>query len=119
MNPILLGKQVEDGLEDLVRSSFETTSPAFEGMIDTFLATEGNFLKGPWLSVDLPFRPAHLETEPFPDVPLGFRPHKHQELAFNRLLAPDTKSTLVATGTGSGKTECYLWPILDACRASK
>jgi DEAD/DEAH box helicase domain-containing protein len=119
MNPILLGKQVEDGLKDLVRSSFETTSPAFGGMIDTFLATEGNFLKGPWLSVDLPFRPAHLETEPFPDVPLGFRPHKHQELAFNRLRALDTKSTLVATGTGSGKTECYLWPILDACRARK
>ncbi len=119
MNPILLGKQVVEGLKDLVRSSFETTSPAFEGMIETFLATEGNFLKGPWLSVDLPFRPSELETEPFPAVPLGFRPHKHQELAFNRLRAPETRSTLIATGTGSGKTECYLWPILDACRARK
>ena len=117
MNPILLGKQVEDGLRDLVRSSFETTSSAFAGMIERFLETEGNFLKGPWLSVDLPFRPADLESEPFPDVPLGFCPHKHQELAFNRLRAPHARSTLVATGTGSGKTECYLWPILDACRS--
>jgi DEAD/DEAH box helicase domain-containing protein len=119
MNPILLGKQVEDGLRDLVRSSFETTSPAFEGMIETFLETPGNFIKGPWLSVDLPFRPASSEAEPFPEVPLGFRPHKHQELAFDRLRAPNAKSTLVATGTGSGKTECYLWPILEACRARK
>lgn len=117
MNPILLGKQVEDGLRDLVRSSFETTSVAFSGMIERFLGTDGNFLKGPWLSVDLPFRPADSEIEPFPDVPLGFRPHKHQELAFNRLRAPGARSTLVATGTGSGKTECYLWPILDACRS--
>lgn len=119
MNPILLGKQVEEGLRDLIRSSFETTSPAFEGMIEAFLDTPGNFLKGPWLSVDLPFRSSSLATEPFPGVPLGFRPHKHQELAFDRLRAPVAKSTLVATGTGSGKTECYLWPILDACRASQ
>ena len=27
--------------------------------------------------------------------------------------------TLVATGTGSGKTETYLWPILDHCRRHK
>lgn len=119
MNPILLGKQVEDGLRDLIRSSFETTSTAFEGMIGTFLDTPGNFLKGPWLSVDLPFRSSSSSSEPFPEVPLGFRPHKHQELAFDRLRAPNAKSTLVATGTGSGKTECYLWPILDACRAAK
>ncbi|MBI1252956.1 MAG: DEAD/DEAH box helicase [Hyphomonas sp.] len=119
MNPTLLGKQVEHGLKDLIRSSFETSSPAFEGMIETFLDTPGNFLKGPWLSVDLPFRSSSASTEPFPEVPLGFRPHKHQELAFERLRAPDAKSTLVATGTGSGKTECYLWPILDACRAAK
>lgn len=119
MNPILLGKQIEDGLKDLVRSSFETTSPAFDGMIETFLDTPGNFIKGPWLSVDMPFRSSSSGSEPFPDVPLGFRSHKHQELAFERLRAPSAKSTLVATGTGSGKTECYLWPILDACRANK
>ncbi|MEO1149561.1 MAG: DEAD/DEAH box helicase [Pseudomonadota bacterium] len=119
MNPILLGKQVEDGLKDLVRSSFETTSSAFDGMIETFLDTPGNFIKGPWLSVDMPFRSSSTSSEPFPDVPLGFRPHRHQELAFDRLRAPSARSTLVATGTGSGKTECYLWPILDACRANK
>ena len=33
--------------------------------------------------------------------------------AFERLKAPEPKSTIVATGTGSGKTECFLYPILD------
>jgi DEAD/DEAH box helicase domain-containing protein len=118
MNPILLGKQVEDGLKDLVLSSFETSSPAYAGMIDSFLEADGNFLKGPWITVDLPFRSASSNVEPFPAVPLGFQPHRHQDLAFARLRAPNAKSTLVATGTGSGKTECYLWPILDACRTT-
>ena len=28
------------------------------------------------------------------------------------------RSTIIATGTGSGKTECFLLPILDHCRAA-
>jgi DEAD/DEAH box helicase domain-containing protein len=31
------------------------------------------------------------------------------------LCGEEAKSTLVATGTGSGKTECFLYPVLDAC----
>ncbi|MFW5740609.1 MAG: DEAD/DEAH box helicase, partial [Myxococcota bacterium] len=37
----------------------------------------------------------------------------HQERAFERLRGPSPRSTLIATGTGSGKTECFLQPILD------
>jgi DEAD/DEAH box helicase domain-containing protein len=118
MNPILLGRQVRDGLRDLVASSFDTSSTAFEGTVARFLSRPENFIKGPWLSVYMPFRPAVSAEEPFADVPLGFRPYRHQERAFHRLKSPGAQSTLVATGTGSGKTECYLWPILNACRAS-
>ena len=37
----------------------------------------------------------------------------HQERAWTRLQGEQAKSTLVATGTGSGKTECFTYPILD------
>ena len=37
MNPILLGRQVERGLKDLVRSTLNLTSPAFDGMVERFL----------------------------------------------------------------------------------
>ncbi|SUZ33783.1 DEAD-box ATP-dependent RNA helicase CshB [Roseibaca ekhonensis] len=40
-------------------------------------------------------------------------------MAFDRLGGDAPRSTLVATGTGSGKTESYLWPILDMCRRHK
>ena len=48
---------------------------------------------------------------------MPFPPHIHQERAFQRLSGAVRKNTLVATGTGSGKTECFLMPILAACEA--
>ena len=119
MNPILLGRQVEQGLKDLVRSTLNLTSPAFDGMVERFLTEPKNFVQGPWVSLSMPFRQALEDTEPFPQVPLGFRAHRHQELAFNRLGCDQPQSTMIATGTGSGKTESFLWPILDYCRQHK
>ena len=52
----------------------------------------------------------------FPEVlPAGFQPYRHQQQAFERLDTRAGLNTLVATGTGSGKTECFLYPILDHC----
>jgi len=41
-------------------------------------------------------------------------PYIHQTEAWKRLARPDTRSALIASGTGSGKTECFLIPILDS-----
>lgn len=117
MNPILLGRQIATGLKDLVRSTLNTASPAFDGTVERFLADPKNFLQGPWISVAMPFHQADPDKgERFPEIPLGFIPHRHQELAFDRLGGATPKSTLIATGTGSGKTESYLWPIFEHCR---
>ena len=53
-----------------------------------------------------------------PRVPLGFTPYRHQRTAFSRLAASAGRSTVIATGTGtgSGKTECFLYPILRPAR---
>jgi DEAD/DEAH box helicase domain-containing protein len=124
MNPILLARHVQDSLRELVHTTLNSTSPAFEGMVDRFIAEPANFLKGPWISVDMPFRQIDGAKEgtwaqPFPEVPLRFAPYQHQTDAFARLSGTAMRSTLVATGTGSGKTESYLWPILDHCRRNK
>ncbi len=39
--------------------------------------------------------------------------HAHQEKALRAIKSGH--STLVSTGTGSGKTECFLYPIIDHC----
>lgn len=113
MIPAALCGQLQLGLSDFLRMSFWSSTPGMETVIDRFLDTEGAVFKGPYVSVSLPFRRGS-EQEFFPDIPLGFPAHSHQESAFRRLAA--RQSTLVATGTGSGKTECFLWPILEHCR---
>ena len=40
-------------------------------------------------------------------------PFKHQLKSWNTLLGPSCKSLVVTSGTGSGKTECFMVPILN------
>jgi DEAD/DEAH box helicase domain-containing protein len=45
--------------------------------------------------------------------PRDREPYTHQLGAWERLTAREPQSVLVTSGTGSGKTECFLVPILD------
>lgn len=116
MIPAALAAQLEQGLRDFLLSSFNATTRGFEDAIERLLNESGRILKGPYVQVALPFVRG---TRPdwFPRVPLPFTPHKHQEHAFKRLGGKERKSTLIATGTGSGKSESFLWPILAHCEA--
>lgn len=115
MIPSLLASEVSRSAVDQIEAALTSTDPLFEGLVDRFVARDGSFLQGPWLSIDMPFRDGGVGPDFFPDVPLAFPPHAHQVKAFRRLRSPAPQSTLVATGTGSGKTESFLFPILDHC----
>jgi ATP-dependent helicase YprA (DUF1998 family) len=41
------------------------------------------------------------------------QPYRHQIEAWEHLTAPERRSVLVSSGTGSGKTECFLMPLLS------
>ena len=68
------------------------------------------------MSIKLPFRQEQDAADYFPKLNLGFTPYAHQQRAFARLQGDNPQSTIIATGTGSGKTECFMYPILDHCR---
>ena len=83
-------------------------------------------LKGPYVSLSRPFRQgasvASLVAEGLLHPHLGDRIppeithlYSHQERA-TRAIA-EGRTTLVSTGTGSGKTECFLYPIISRCLA--
>ena len=88
-------------------------------------APDASMIKGPWAQIMLPFRPAPegwiLPFQNLRTIPCfrRFTPHRHQILAFERLDPAHPRSTIVATGTGSGKTECFLYPILEYCLAER
>ena len=114
MIPSLVASEVEGALRDFLSTQFRPSNPELSDIIENFLADRNNLLKGPYLSIELPFQRAPGEGEPFPEIPLDFVPYRHQRTAFERL--SQRRSTVVATGTGSGKTECFLCPILEWCR---
>ncbi len=114
MIPSALAGQLQQGLADFLRFSFWSSTPGMEHVVDDLLVEPGSLLKGPYVSIKLPFLAGENPCY-FPDVPLGFTPHRHQEQAFERLGGRRKLSTLIATGTGSGKTESFLLPILDHC----
>ncbi|MBR5881925.1 MAG: DEAD/DEAH box helicase [Mailhella sp.] len=47
------------------------------------------------------------------EFPLSRHPFTHQLSAWEKLCAPEPASVMVCSGTGSGKTECFMVPILN------
>ncbi|KHT63546.1 DEAD/DEAH box helicase [Photobacterium gaetbulicola] len=45
--------------------------------------------------------------------PVARQPYRHQLEAWEHLSKPEVKSVVVTSGTGSGKTECFLVPLLN------
>lgn len=123
MLPLLTARDIEQNLRQFLQAMFPITTLGFqrEGdgtIVSEFLATPGALLKGPWLEVKLPFRSAGNDVElPLRHIQLPYLPYRHQQVAFERLCGPTGRSTIVATGTGSGKTECFMYPLLDHCLA--
>jgi len=120
MIPSVLASQLIKGTKDFLTTTFPSSTPAFFDMMNNFVNEEGNLFKGPYISVALPFRKGAVDVNYFPDIlDVNFKPYYHQELAFKRLGGNDPKPTLVATGTGSGKTESFMFPMLDYCFKNK
>lgn len=61
---------------------------------------------------DLSTTPQEYSDDGEPSTLLYPGMYKHQARAFQAFLGPERKDTIVATGTGSGKTECFLVPML-------
>lgn len=113
--PSILAGQLQQGLADYIKTTFPMTNPAFQGSLDRMLATKDAVFHEPYISVRLPFRVADKMPENFQAIHPQYMPYVHQQKAFDRLIGEDGRSTLIATGTGSGKTECFLYPILEYC----
>lgn len=120
MLPSLVADEIRETLLDYLRTTWSFSDKALEAALFAFLEGDGatgGIFRGPYVRTRLPFESAAAD-EPIPlDIPIPYRPHRHQLQAWQRLSSREHKpeATLVVTGTGSGKTEAFLMPILDHC----
>lgn len=88
MLPILVARQIEEGLRAFLRTAFPVTTPTFprglgQTFMDAFLDNPGALFKGHWLEVKLSFRQAAVGCAlPFQKLQMSFTPYQHQVKAF-------------------------------------
>ena len=121
MLPSLLARDVQNGVKHFLTTGYEPSDPLFAGVMQRFTEDESRWMKGPYVQVGLPFRTGTGGKGFFGTFQMSHPGYVHQEMAWQRLASNRAAaSALVATGTGSGKTECFLYPLLDhAARATK
>ena len=114
MLPSLLARDIQKGLEQFLLTGFEASDAFMHGVVQRFVSQPDGWLKGPYVQVGLPFTQGVSGKQFFSTFETENPGYSHQEAAWQRLSSlHGAASTLVATGTGSGKTECFVYPLLD------
>ena len=111
MLPSLVVEEVHHGVAETLRAQFEPSTELFKDAIRR-LIDDPNWVKGPYVQLGMPFIAGSRGKGFFDDFETEHPAFLHQELAWRRC-GIEHRSTLVATGTGSGKTECFLYPMLE------
>ncbi|MCY4161322.1 MAG: DEAD/DEAH box helicase, partial [Flavobacteriaceae bacterium] len=123
MLPLQNAFEVKQSIIEYLRTTYHIRDPKVKKAFMDFISNPTNgIFKGPYISLKLPFQKGN-ENQKIPlNIKPNFKPYRHQLESFNRLHTQKghkPKSTLLTTGTGSGKTECFLYPILDYCNKTK
>jgi ATP-dependent helicase YprA (DUF1998 family) len=125
INPIQFASQVNQQFLDYQLTAFPLTDPDLAEQARAMLRGvlgRSPLIQGPYISLSKAFQQGHDLRElarqgaVHPALP-GLAPYPalfaHQYEALRQVQAE--KHCLIATGTGSGKTEAFLYPILNHC----
>ena len=122
LNPIEKSQYINDQYKEYLKSSFVFDKSTLQKLFVEQLEKEDLF-KGPYVDMVYPFERGQSLNElidkgivcesfkELQDVHLDRPLYLHQQESIEKI--SQGKSTIVTTGTGSGKTECFLYPILN------
>ena len=123
-------QQYTDALRTYITSTYHISNPALVGLRDELLHRTGAIAQAPYLEstaryegarrysqLELPVDALDLLARLGQDGILFDPPYDHQARALELALNAPYKDLVVTTGTGSGKTETFLLPILGRLAA--
>ncbi|MFF3686208.1 DEAD/DEAH box helicase [Streptomyces sp. NPDC002187] len=122
MRPTLAAAQLRGSLTQYLTTTYALADEDTRLALERFLGhPESGIFRGPYLRIRAPFHTAQDGWQQHLDWVPAFAPYRHQAKAWARLstLHGPAEPTLITTGTGSGKTESFLVPVLDHCRREK
>lgn len=125
LDPLAASAKVEHDYRSYLETAFQPADERLRRELASALAEVNRVRRGPILQASSPYTPGSsvaelieegVLSEPLRDLPAEVLPaerplFRHQEVAIRA--ARQHRNLIVATGTGSGKTECYLLPIID------
>lgn len=122
LNPIIALDHVIEEYRDHLQSEFRARDRALRGALETELDRPLFLAQEPFYQAHRPFRAGQrwsdLPLDPALARAMAARSSTetaflHQSEAVTHLLGPDPSPIVVTTGTGSGKTECFLLPVIQ------
>jgi len=126
LDPIRATQAITESYLGYLSTTYRLADEDLRGQLESNLRIPGKFVKGPILEATPPFKTGDsvadlvrqgvlsdsfwsLQSDELPmDRPL----YQHQEEAIRKAVIND-RNVVLATGTGSGKTEAFLVPILE------
>src|SRR5450756_2588084 len=128
-DPLATSELITSGYRRYLRSLLPVREPRIASALDHEITHSKLLTKGPLLEATPPYQPGATIDALMREgvlnsafrqlgsaaLPLTRPLHAHQEQAIRKVAAG--RNVVVATGTGSGKTESFLVPILDALSA--
>ncbi len=118
MNPLAVAGALREDYLRLLRTTFAPRQTTLGEAFNRELEREGFLTREPFVGLAQPYRLGQPVPEILDETRRRFgiiaeRPFQHQREASLRILRG--VPTVIATGTGSGKTEAFLLPIVDHC----
>ena len=122
LNPIEQSEYIEKQFRKYVKSTFQIEDKIYEKEFKEELE-KAELCKGPFVSIDLPFEKGHSIKElveqgkiskeflKLSKIDMNQKLYEHQEKSLE--IIGKGHNAVITTGTGSGKTESFLYPILN------
>jgi very-short-patch-repair endonuclease len=118
MNPLRIADRLRIDYLRLLTTTFSPRQPELGEDFRRQIERDGFLTREPFVSLAQPYRRGSALVELASETRERFgaipeTPYQHQAAAVRRILAG--QAAVIATGTGSGKTEAFLMPIVDHC----